>query len=96
MPVWLKIIAANAVLCLACYARAAHKAYKSTEAELEEAKRTIKFLENNLRIANSEIKNLKYGSDKSKPSANNNQIPDFLLADDPMQALLHEVGKVRT
>ena len=59
MPVWLEIIAANAVICLACYARAAHKAYKSTEAELEEAKRKIKYLENKLRISNSEIENLK-------------------------------------
>jgi DNA repair photolyase len=83
MPVWLEIIAANAVICLACYARAAHKAYKSTEKELEEAKQTIRFLENELRIA------------KGETAARGSKTPDFLLADDPMEALLHEVGKVR-
>lgn len=83
MPVWLQIIAANGVICLACYAIAAHKAYKSTEKELEEAKRTIRFLENELRKAKGE-----------KP-ARGSHIPDFLLADDPMGTLLNEVGKVR-
>lgn len=89
MPVWLQIIAANAVICLACYARAAHKAYKSTEMELEEAKREIKFLKNELRIAHIKIE------DRSKKPTRNNQLPEFLLADDPLEALLNEVGKVR-
>lgn len=77
MPVWLVIIVANAVICLACYARAVYKAYKAAEIALEEAKHTIQILESELRIARG------------------NQTPDFLLADDPMDALLNEVGKAR-
>lgn len=83
MPVWLQIIAANGVICLACYARAAHKAYKSTEKELEEAKRTIRSLENELSKA------------KSEKTSRSSHIPDFLFSDDPMEALLNEVGKVQ-
>lgn len=77
MPVWLVIIVANAVISLACYARAVYKAYKAAEIALEEAKHTIQILESELRIARG------------------NQTPDFLLADDPMDALLNEVGKAR-
>ena len=96
MPVWLEIIAANAVICLACYARATYKAYKSAESALEEAKHTITFLKNQLRIAYTEVEKLKYGSDKSKMQKRDHQSPDFLFADDPLEALLNEVGKAKT
>lgn len=47
----LEIVAGSAVIGLACYAIAAHKAYKAAEAELAEAKRTIQELRNELRKA---------------------------------------------
>ena len=49
MPVWLQIIAANAVICLACYARGLYLELKSTKEELKKAKETIAYLNEELR-----------------------------------------------
>ena len=76
MGVTLLVIFGGAFICLACYARAAHVALKSTEAELRQAKQTIAYLKR-------EIQN------RPQP---NHDIPDFLLADDPMDAILRQVG----
>lgn len=45
MPMWLEIIAANAVLGLACFARGAYLELKKTREQLENAKEIIRYLE---------------------------------------------------
>lgn len=76
MEVILFVIFGNAFIILACYARAAHLAFKAKEEELRKAKQTIAYLNGELR----------------KKQQTNSNIPDFLLADDPMDAILRQVG----
>ena len=79
MEAILFIIAGSAFISLACYARAVHLAYKHTEEELRRANQIIASLKNEL--------------NKKKQDASG--IPDFLLADDPMDAILQQVGYIK-
>ena len=51
MPVWLKIIAANAFIGLICYARGLYKELKSTEEKLGNTKQSVKDLKAELKEA---------------------------------------------
>lgn len=48
MPVWLQIIAANALLCLMVYARALYLELKATKSQLKNAEEIIKALKEEL------------------------------------------------
>ena len=82
MPVWLDLLWTFATFSAFIYAVATHKAYKKTEETLEEYKAA-------LNEANREIEILKYGKPRKKGPY------DFLLADDPADALLSQIGVSR-
>ena len=82
---WFEIIAANIFLGLACYARGLYLELKSTKQKLEQAQSVIRYLK----------KELTANQKKTAPDQNVSNIPAFLLADDPMDALLSQVGRAR-
>lgn len=72
MPVWLKIIAANAVIGLICYARGLYKELKSTKEELEKTKKSVKDLEAELKEAYYHIKMYENNTKNKGGDAENN------------------------
>ena len=92
MPMWLELILAPIALVFVVYAIDVHKDFRAMEKEFEEAKKLIVQLDYKLQIADEKIKRLQqeaYKSDvKATESKKKQKIPAFLLADDPMDALL--------
>ena len=78
---------------LALYARMLHLEHKKTKEQLEEVIKINNQIYKELTLANQEIEELKYG--KTQPKTKNRNSLDFLSADDPMDALLREVGRVK-
>ena len=98
MPVWLEIIVANVALVFVCYAASLSKELKAAEEELRKAKLTIKQLYSELQKANKQISKMQQGNTaagtQDEAGGKKEKIPAFLLADDPMEALLKDVGKL--
>lgn len=82
MQFWIEYLLGFAAFASFLYARATHKTYKKTEETLEEYKAA-------LNEAYKEIEILKYGKPRKKGPK------DFLLADDPADALLSQIGVSR-
>ena len=95
---WLKIIIGSIALVFAVYAVDVHRDFRAMEKEFAEAKKLIIQLDYKLQIANEKISRLQkevYKSDAKIPdSKKKTKIPDFLLSDDPMDALLRDVGRM--
>jgi transposase len=100
----LNCIAGNVLIASICLAIATYKGYKKQEREIEEYKAIIKQLDSQLKTANKKIETLMWSCgnktakeqimQKQKQMQKQAQYPDFLQADDPMEALLKGVGKV--
>ena len=84
----LEIVLVFACIGLVCYAGGLRSELRFTNELWELSKQTNERLVHELEAANKQIKELKGESDTKK-------IPDFLFADDPLDALLQEVGRVR-
>jgi hypothetical protein len=79
MPVWLEMLWDFATFCAFIFAYAMYKGQKKMEETLEEYKAA-------LNEAYREIEILKYGKPRKKGPH------DFLLEDDPADALLSQIG----
>ena len=66
---------------------------KLTKELLELSRSANKQLEEKLRTANLQIEELTYG--KETAAQKKTKIPAFLLADDPMEGALKDVGRLR-
>lgn len=65
---------------------------KSTKELLDLSRSANRQLQEKLAIANQQIAELKSGSNGEKPKQPKD--PAFLLADDPMEELLRDVGRI--
>lgn len=92
MPAWVLVIGVNAILIMAFYIKNANKILREKDEQIKSQKETIKQLETELRTANKHIAHLSQGS--SEVNAKSNNIPDSVLADDPMDAILRNVGRI--
>lgn len=92
MPIWLQIIALSILVILACYTWSLRMDLKRTEEFLELSRRANRALVEKLAEANKQVAELRTGSSKEKPRPS--KMPAFLSADDPMDALLRDVGKL--
>lgn len=81
------------LFCLALYTYALHKENKETKKQLEEVIKINHEIYKELTSANQEIEELKYGKSAAKTRRKNGY--DFLSADDPMDALLREAGRIK-
>ena len=90
---WLFEISIYILFGLAIYTRSLYQEHKKTKEQLEEVIKINHQIYEELTLANQEIEELKYG--KSQAKTRNRNSHDFLSADDPMEALLREVGRVK-
>ena len=94
MPVWLDIIIYGGFFILIFLAHGLSKQVSEQEEEVAKQRRLIIHLNAELERANREIKILKQSQGKES-KAKANKIPDFLLADDPMETLYRQIGVSR-
>lgn len=98
MPTWLEIVIGSIALVFAGYAIDVHRDFRAMEKEFAEAKRMIIQLDYKMQIANEKIRRLQQEVYKSEAKTTDikkkSKMPDFLSADDPLDALLSEVGKL--
>ena len=89
---WLDIILIVVALILFINNMSLRSSLKWTKEHIELLKSANSKLVNNLENANMKIQELTQGSDSSKHTP---KIPAFLLADDPMDAIFRDAGRVK-
>ena len=93
MPPWMEVVLVVVCIGLVFHSVGLSDELKLTNSLLELSNNKNTRLLHKLSIAKKEIAELKgEGSDDKKKAYNE---PDFLSADDPLEALLKEVGRVR-
>lgn len=92
MPVWLESAVVLIAIISVCYARSLYTELKLTKELLELSRSANKQMTEKLEIANQQIADIKAGSSDKKTKST--KMPAFLSADDPMDALLRDVGRI--
>ena len=93
MGVTLFVIMGSALIALACFTRSLYLELKDTRDKLEKTRTIMNTFYNELQATRKKLDNLQRGQ-KKEQNPPKEKIPSFLLADDPMEALLKDVGKV--
>ena len=90
----------SSLIAYICLTIGLYKAYKAQEREIAQYKAEIKVLQTELKAVNKKNQSLmwicgnKAAKEKLEQMKKQEQEPAFLSADDPLDALLKQVGKV--